>query len=660
MKRVKILYLSFIIYIICCAFSNVRAVCYGSHNFTIFECTVEKATCTKNGRAQYRCENCSAITIKSTGKLAHKYTKFVKTVDEPTCTKSGKDQYKCATCSATTYKLTNKIAHNYNKFVKITKEPTCTEAGKSEYKCETCTATTIKNTGKLAHKYTKFVKTVDKPTCTKSGKDQYRCATCSATTYKLTDKIAHNYNIFVKITKDPTCTEAGKVEYKCEMCTATKIKNRAKLAHKYTVFKEITEDATCQKEGKAEYKCETCTATTIKNTVKLGHKYTKFVKTEEHPTCIKNGKDKYKCATCEETTYKSTAKVGHDYSVSVIKKATCQESGKEEYTCKVCGDYKYKITAKDPNNHYYEYAYCDVKTHKKVCKECHYEMTNLEHLFKDNICRNCGADKTKIFDINSEAKVKELQTYLKNLMYYNKDIDGVPNSYLVNKINEIIEDHGYSDRISNISEINDYIYRLVIDKCKNSKIEIEKEKNFKPTDKTILSEEENKKFEDIITICMLSNITYNQDKRYVGYDEITNQVKNNEFTLETKELYMDCSSYVSTVMNATFGIECKNEEGSLYNTNKFYEDETNFYRTDYSQKAINVDDLKKGQLILCKGKEENHIVIYIGDGWISHTGGKDHNAISRNELSENNDSTKAFLSTEYGKYNEIFVLTPKR
>ena len=499
MKKFKCILMISIIFILLFAFSSVQAVPCETHSFTIFELTTQKATCTKNGKAQYRCANCMAITIKSTPKSSHDYTKFIKTVSNATCTKSGKAQYKCKNCSAKT----------------------------------------TKSTGKLAHKYTKFVKTIEHPTCVKSGKAQYKCETCTATTYKLTNKAAHSYTVLIKTIKESTCT----------------------------------------KEGIATYKCKTCTKT-------------------------QNGKK---------------TKLSHDFVAKTY----------------------------------------DSKVHIKVCKDCKYEMKNLSHIFKNNKCTICGDTKTKEFKITSTEQVKELQNKLKDLGYYNGAIDGKATSQMLNAINELLRDNDSEKSLNKIADITDNINKIVMNTSKTRRSIIETKLK---TNSTILNKNENKKFDDVITLTLSSNITYSQDEdRNSGYIKITEKMKNGDLSIDSEKIAMDCSAFASTVMSVTYGIDCMKEGGgSTYSTYNFSIDKTNFIHTDYSEKDIIVNDLKKGELILCIDDDgEDHIMVYAGNSLIAHTGGKKM-AISLDKLSKNNSSTKTFLSTKEGRYDHIYVLTPKK
>lgn len=221
----------------------------------------DKATCTEDGKKEYKCSNCSATkTEKTADALGHKYKV---SVVEPTCTEGGYTYNECERCSYT--KKTDRVDPTGHDFQVVSTTTTCGKLGVTNYQCSKCTEVKFEHdTVTPEHSYKK--ETVES-TCVSYGKDVYTCEICGHTYEERHNLYAeHKYKGTVT---NPTCTEAGHTSFVCETCNHSYIDNiTSATGHSFGEWK-IEIAATTEQEGIAKRVCLGCNAVETKKIDKL-------------------------------------------------------------------------------------------------------------------------------------------------------------------------------------------------------------------------------------------------------------------------------------------------------------------------------------------------------------------------------------------------------
>ncbi len=160
------------------------------HNYTWV--TVKNATCTVDGKREYRCSRCS--NLSKTQKITapgHTWN-----ISKATCTQDKK----CAVCGTVGEAA---LGHAYSWVV--TKNATCTATGTKAYRCSRCNNVSKTETiSKTDHRWDRT-----EPTCTLAKK----CKDCGFVGDKA---LGHDYQ--TKTILPETCGTAGKYENKCTRC----------------------------------------------------------------------------------------------------------------------------------------------------------------------------------------------------------------------------------------------------------------------------------------------------------------------------------------------------------------------------------------------------------------------------------------------------------
>ncbi len=333
-----------------------------------FEKTIEEATCTKEGKAQYKCSVCGETEERTTDKAPHVESEDYKSDGES-------HWHYCVNCNAV---IGNKEAHtpdsdwHYGKsaadghyhICSVCKAPVGTEdhvdknsdgtcdvceaplhehiadeskwLSNGEYhyhacKVEGCTVEldvtphiedTVWHTeaGSAEHWHictvcgAKIDKTVAKhsggeATCTEKAK----CADCGAE-YGELDKTNHTDGV------DETAWESDGTNHwhVCKYCEA-----------KVGVEAHKGGTANCTEQAK----CSVC-GTAYGELDKTAHKWNDGVVTKE-ATCMVDGVKTYTCTLCGDTKTEAIKALGHDYDDGKITTpATCLKDGVKTYTCK--------------------------------------------------------------------------------------------------------------------------------------------------------------------------------------------------------------------------------------------------------------------------------------------------------------------------------------
>lgn len=162
---------------------NFVVTVYSKHDFgngTI----KKKATCEKDGKILYVCNNCEQEkeeVIKATG---HDYIETILT--NPTCKYSGSKKLKCKNCTDCKYEDIPKLEHNYETVII---NPTCSSYGSKSDVCTYCKdEINYEEIEKLEHNYGDW-KITKKATIFKNGIEEKVCLSCNDKQEKIIPKI---------------------------------------------------------------------------------------------------------------------------------------------------------------------------------------------------------------------------------------------------------------------------------------------------------------------------------------------------------------------------------------------------------------------------------------------------------------------------------------
>ena len=206
--------------------------------------TIIVRTNKKNKKGKYLYKTCKV-------KVSHNY-KLIKTV-KATCSKDGYKEYKCNCCKKTYKKILKKVGHNY-KLIE-TKNVTCVTDGYEKYECIRCHKISTKITKKkLGHQW----QTIEElnQTCETNGYKKEKCINCNEIKNTELKATGHNYSILLEH-KDSTCKEKGYDIYKCKDCEKTKKIELPLIDHNYSITVERKE-ATDNEDGYIIKKCSCC------------------------------------------------------------------------------------------------------------------------------------------------------------------------------------------------------------------------------------------------------------------------------------------------------------------------------------------------------------------------------------------------------------------
>lgn len=183
-----------------------------AHNYV--ESSVTAATCTTDGRKEYKCSDCGntyAETLTATG---HDTT--VEPGTAATCTASGVTNYEiCTVCNAVISEKETIAApgHDFSDWY-ITTEATCVEVGIESRMCQVCGETETRETTTVDHDYESY--TYD-ATCDTAGETVYICSVCNDTYTEIIESLGH-IESEAYLNKEPTITEEGIKIKTCLVC----------------------------------------------------------------------------------------------------------------------------------------------------------------------------------------------------------------------------------------------------------------------------------------------------------------------------------------------------------------------------------------------------------------------------------------------------------
>lgn len=140
-----------------------------------------EATCAKEGKLVFKCEECGKYETEAIEKLSHTW-EYVE-AELPTCTEDGHTEYTaCELCGEYKNGVEPQIllAEGHTEIELEGKAPTCTESGLTAGKyCTTCETITVEQRSLKAKGHTLVTLEAKAPTCTEAGLTAgQKCATC--------------------------------------------------------------------------------------------------------------------------------------------------------------------------------------------------------------------------------------------------------------------------------------------------------------------------------------------------------------------------------------------------------------------------------------------------------------------------------------------------
>ena len=258
---------------VCAEATNIREVAHSAlgHEYDKNDYTVKTAaTCTGDEVREYRCvhtfknadgddvrcENTKEETVRNSA-LGHRWGEWT-VVEKATCTKAGKAERKCLNdgCDVIITKPLRKLSHVESDWI-IDKEASCTETGKRHKEC-TNGCGYIYEEEVIPMKEHNFEVTECTATCIDDGFSTYVCTVCSTERKgSIVHALGHDWSGEWVVTKNPTCTKKGIETLTCTRCDKTKTREIDALGHGVVVDPAVP--ATCTKDGLSEGShCDRC------------------------------------------------------------------------------------------------------------------------------------------------------------------------------------------------------------------------------------------------------------------------------------------------------------------------------------------------------------------------------------------------------------------
>lgn len=392
--------------------------------------TVVKApTCSEDGFAEVRCENCGIQMVDPEGKIEytrvlpatgkHDFKDYTET-KAATCEDDGEKTGTCA-CGATDVVEIPALGHKWAEEYTVDTPATCTKKGSESKKCTVCgdkNEDSVREIALAEHTADASWTTVTgkEATCYAEGEKTGTCAVCKATNCVLPiEKLEHKWAaeainlkadiegtiqatnedgtpkvdedgkpVMVAYTyKAPTCEDKGYKVIYCENtgCTAHKedsLELVDALGHdldtNYDTGKPSNIQPTCDEKGTKYVWCKTCEAYVGEDIDALGHKWATEAEELKEPITIK----------VEQLDENGKVVLGNDGNPVMVDKQvsapTCNDAGYTAIYCDTCGDYK-DVTAVEKLGHKAKFADWTKDSTPATCTT---------KAFETNTCSRCN------------------------------------------------------------------------------------------------------------------------------------------------------------------------------------------------------------------------------------------------------------------------------
>lgn len=306
------------------------------------------STCTKQGSVADICVNCGETENELLLPLKeHSFDNIhYKVTEEPSCSKEGKADVFCIECSLSDTITLPKTEHTLIGEWSVTKNPSCTEKGEAAGICEYCDDVTkeIEATG---HTVANWVNT--KPaSCTEEGLKTGYCSVCGdeAAEEKI-EKIPHKFDkshVYYNPETEVPCKGVWDSYFKCLVCGEHSDiieQPQQKCSNAHYQQTRVVNEASCTERKTTVKVCDYCKedikGTEVKTGKALGHNFSTKWEETKPVSCTEDGARERSCSRCDEKQTEIITKTGHIHGTPVrVSEATCTQGEKTEIYCTVC------------------------------------------------------------------------------------------------------------------------------------------------------------------------------------------------------------------------------------------------------------------------------------------------------------------------------------
>lgn len=234
--------------------------------------------CTLAGIKSIPCQNPDCDYVKNPNTvvepLGHRYNETFEVLEAPTCTKAGKASYRCiGGCGTSEIRTIEPLDHDWGEW-ETTLEARCTAVGSKHRLCQRagCNEEEIEEIPMKEHQFSEWSITVE-PTCGSTGIRQRTCSTCP-NIFTETVSITHQWEETETVDVEPTCISAGSKSIHCSLCgERSSVTAVAKLEHSYGEWQTVRA-ATSTQRGLNRRVCTLCAAEQVQLTGSLDVNFT--------------------------------------------------------------------------------------------------------------------------------------------------------------------------------------------------------------------------------------------------------------------------------------------------------------------------------------------------------------------------------------------------
>lgn len=344
------------------------------------------------GMKSIHCKNCD--TVKNRTVIFPEHGVYLREQTPATCTEDGKIEYRCTICGLIDKAKTETISATGHSFGDPEeKEATCTEDGYRRGICSVCEEVTEEIIPATGHDFGQW--TVTDSTCTADGERSRVCEKCGETETETIAATGHSWGAWEGNTA--TCTKGGQKTRVCESCGETETRSTYPLGHDWGEL-TVVKEARCESEGLATHVCGRCGTTGYVYPAALGHDWESEYTVDVAPSCVA-GKESIHCARCgkikagSERTIPATDE--HVFGQwTVTRKATCTEVGTETGRCEVCGNATISRAIPATGHSFGQWT---------VTKE----PTDTENGEESRTCENCGLTETREITVHLRGDLND-------------------------------------------------------------------------------------------------------------------------------------------------------------------------------------------------------------------------------------------------------------